>query len=218
MKKWLIAALFVFAFCNVNVNATSTPDTYVVANIFGPGEEGLMVLTDTNNPTYWTYWHVYAVKPRTRNIAEWWNGVELVPSTWQSSPKNWSVGERVVVDWKSGNLNFFQSNAANGNDLLHCDRVITSLIGGEKLLAKNYPDIISFLQATCSFAEKNGYQKGFKEGKDSAYTKGVAAANIAREITENMAYNDGYKKGHKEGYDEGFKTAYNGNKYNNESE
>ena len=193
MKKWFLVIAAAFSCSLLYANYAESVAT-LTTKVILQNTNGYFVLSDRS------CWKAIGFSKRWRSLNEWWNSVELVPSNYECVPNDWYVGSEIEVYSKYRNLNVYEKNAANYEELKQCTHLLVNGRTGQILFA------IALEPEECM-------NQVFKDAYGEGYKKGVSegAAKSYKNTTDS--YNDGYNEGHKDGYyvgyQEGYKSAIN---------
>ena len=159
-----------------------------------------------NNAAYFVLadgscWKAVQFKTRWRSPFEWWQGVELVPKEYTSSPDIWRKGANITVHLKKDCDLVEDKNASNHQEISKCTHLLINHDTGDALFA------IYFAFEDCLVQVKNdayasGKLTGYETGWDEGYRAGKSKErqNFERQIHENerRAYLEGYEQAMRE--------------------
>lgn len=135
-------------------------------------------------------WKVVGFSKRWRSLAEWWEGVELAPEAYNSSPSDWYLGAQVEVYPKYGHMQVPEENASNQSIIKQCTHILVNSKTGHVLFG------IALEAAECmSQLYEEGIGVGFEKGRQVGYKNA------------NEIYNSGYTSGYEDGYRAGYRDA-----------
>jgi hypothetical protein len=148
-------------------------------------ENGYFVLSDRS------CWKVIGYSVRWRNISEWWNGVQLVPENFVCVPNQWQLGAQIEVYSKYGHLTISEKDASNQEDLRQCTHLLVNAQTRQVLFAVALEPASCLVQLFTD-AQKDGYNRGFSDGRSASY------------------YNDkeNYNRGHVDGFNAGYAAGF----------
>lgn len=191
MKRLVL--FFCGVFCSFGFSQNFDREEKLASSVLINDKVGYFCLSDGS------LWKVITFTKRWRSLGEWWEGVQLAPESYETSPKDWLLGSEISICSKFEAIEVNELDAVNHDELKQCTHLLMNQGTRQVLFA------IPLTSMQCM-------DLIFKEGKLLGYEEGYNEASMNKIVshkknTEN-AYKTGYETGKKIGFEQGYEKGY----------